>query len=391
MSVARTRTQNRATHPQNSTAPTDVFMSAAPGGSLVPSGGTRRSASRPRRDEAELIREQQQSMEVNAWTRFHEELITCRRNLDEPSVELRDYWNILDRVNESIQNFPRAGLPAPSVGPLWKILIKPFIYRLLLFIFSDISDRTCDGLPITFHPITLPGSRPVTYNLYLTRFFTHFLCSMFHWQQLLNALEGWLANCPGSRGINDLVWRYARQARETYQEDVKKALCECLLRLARLLRHTNMTPQDASDMLREWARDISSRLIRDPWLLDEIQTVPEAERNSGTPMLREPDARSDRACTLMMNFYKNAFIETISRDIKSEMISRLAHLSYDIIQKITQHLEQPCEQRSFEELELEALWDMLERENPSENVGRRIQRHINGRGARATRQLHDVI
>ena len=66
----------------------------------------------------------------------------------------------------------------------------------------------------------------------------------------------------------------------------------------------------------------------------------------------------------MKNFYATAFMETISGDTKSEYISRLAHLPGDVQRKITQHLRPPPDRKSFEELGLEKLWDMLKRENP---------------------------
>lgn len=351
MSVAHGRDQDRATRPQNLPAPR---------ASLVPSDGTRSSASRPSRDPEDTRREEQQKTQFHAWTRLHEELIACRKTLDTGrlKIELSIYWSILDRVDEGIENFPPAGLH-DEVGPLWKILIMPFIYRLLLFVLIsgfNGSEMRYNGAEMSgFFKTNAIGLRCFTKasaELFLLRcFFADVFCDMDDWDSLLNALKKWLANDPGSRGTNDIFEKFAPEMNPR-MENVKEALCHCLLHVARPLRHTGMGPQDAGPMLCEWMKLNADKIYQRKLEFNRYEE------------LREPDKRSDQACELMKNFYAAAFMETISGDTESEYISRLALLPDDVQRKITQHLGPPSDRESFEKLGLEALWNMLESENP---------------------------
>jgi len=338
MSVARRRDQNRATRPQKLTAP---------GGSLVPSDGTRSSASRPSRDPEDTRREEQQKKQFHAWKRLYEELIICRTILDKGrlKIELPIYWEILDRVDQGIENFPPAELH-DSVGPLWKILVMPFIYRLLLFVLIS----SYWGSEMIYNGNEIPAYFQLN-AIGLPHFFEDVFRDMNNWEQLLHTLEKWLATDPASRGADDIFKNFA-PAMNTGMENVKEALCRCMLHVARPLRHTGMGPQDAGRMLREWMKLNADMIRRQRYNFKRYE------------QLREPDERSDQACKLMKNFYATAFMETISGDTESEYISRLARLPDDVRQKITQHLGPPPDRKSFEELGLEKLWDMLKRENP---------------------------
>jgi hypothetical protein len=314
--------------------------------------------------------------EIHAWTSFHEELITSRTILDRPHVELSVYWNILDRVDErfkgGIQIFQHAGLP-DDVGHLWKILIKPFINRLLLFLsgfrmtydeqpFAQFFERTNYLQRSNYQFFGLN-------NIFLSTFFVESFSSMENWDELLNAVEGWLANDPSSPGTNELFWRRGSRIFERYDESQKTAkkdaLCRCMLCIARLLMHTSMRPKEAGLMLGKWMRDasINSRmqLVTRDMFQQELGSIVAA-------MLPEPDKRSDQACELMKNFYVKQFMATIPGDTESEKISRLKHLPYDIMPMITQHLEPPPVRSSFEKLGLEKLWDILETENPQKQT-----------------------
>jgi hypothetical protein len=185
----------------------------------------------------------------------------------------------------------------------------------------------------------------------LAHFFEDVFRDMNNWEQLLHTLEKWLATDPASRGADDIFKNFA-PAMNTGMENVKQALCRCMLHVARPLRHTGMGPQDAGRMLCEWMELNADMIFKKRY--DFFRSE----------QLREPDERSDQACKLMKNFYATAFMKTISRDTESEYISRLARLPDDVGQKITQHLGPPPDRKSFEELGLEKLWDMLKRENP---------------------------